>query len=163
MEATFYLYRLFDSEYPEITRYVGCTDDPTRRKKQHQKLITGTGLIRPWAAYLAQCERQPQLEILKVLDCGLDAARDEELRLIEEYAVGNKWLLNGIQWRRDKIASGIPRGVVKAYLRCVNGVDLNQQNFWYMGGLSSVARDLERAFPRLRIYHSMFFRAAVCS
>lgn len=45
MESRFYIYRLFDPERPEITRYVGCTDNPTRRQKQEafQKAIEWAG------------------------------------------------------------------------------------------------------------------------
>jgi hypothetical protein len=149
---TFFIYRLFDAEYPTITRYVGCTKNPTAREKQHASpLTTTTALVRPWAAWMRGVERRPQLEVIDIVRGLLPEARAVELENIAKHAADNPWLLNSKEWRADKIASGIPKHVVNAYV--VLACYAEFRNDYSHGHKGYAAHELERAFPRLKIFH----------
>lgn len=147
----FSIYRLFDAEYPSITRYVGCTDNLQRRLYQHAAGCTASSsLVRAWAAWLKGLERKPQAEIITTIQGTLVEARAAEAENIVACAVDNRWLLNWKQWKADKIAAGIPKRIIEAYAIAVSRDDYSHGGYSYP--LGSIARCLESQYPRLRIF-----------
>lgn len=151
MDAQFFIYRLVDSEYPTITRYVGCTDNPKRREFQHASYKTTTSLVRPWSAWLAGLGRTPVLEVIAHVTGTLQEARREEARHIALNAVDNKWLLNASEWRQDKVQSGVPDRVVSAYKLAVSHGRFSD-GYEVGHPLDTIAQHLERQYPRLKLF-----------
>jgi hypothetical protein len=159
MESRF-IYRLFDSERPEITRYVGCTANPEFRLYQHGKPVSSSALVRPWSAWLRDLDRSPSMEVLSELRLSDPVELGREARIAEQktilsYARGNQWLLNAAEWKRDKIAHGIDRHVVAAYLTLVTTGQF-ERNFCTRYPDAFAASQLEKAFPRLCIFHCRY-------
>lgn len=163
METRF-IYRLFDSERPTITRYVGCTQDPKHRLYQHANTIHTSSLVRAWTRWLGGMKMVPQMEILHTryyeteIVAKVEAAALEQQE-IENHAINNQWLLNAKQWKRDKVKSGISQYVVSAYVDAVHAACGRENTGCYSHPFDTIAGKLEKAFPRLMIFHHRYLLA----